>query len=298
MTVNLYKDPKSYSFSKYLDFIARNTAIVCDRLDTLGPIQAYLASLHSLESQRFINEEKERNSKKAKLWLFGYKVYSQHEEDGMIAEIFKRIGITTGFFVEIGVQSGIECNTVKLLVEGWGGLWIEGSTEDVRKASKIQHQFDKLVIKEEFATAENINTLLQPYSSEEIDLLSIDIDYNDYWIWKALTVAKPRVVIIEYNALWPPPNSFVTPYDPEVAWDGTNYYGASLEAMTKLATSKGYSLIGCNFAGTNAFYIRNDLINAFKEFQPFSAEKHYEPVRFTVRPTLGHQTRIGPYKRT
>ncbi len=140
----------------------------------------------------------------------------------------------------------------------------------------------------------------------ELDLLSIDIDYNDYWIWRALTVVKPRVVIIEYNASFPPPISLVVPYEPKATWQvGTNYSGASLEAMTRLAHTKGYSLIGCNFTGINAFYVRNDLIRDDIFLKPFTAERHYEPLRLDVnrdivRPTIhmgleGHASKIGPY---
>ena len=72
----------------------------------------------------------------------------------------------------------------------------------------------------------------------EIDLLSIDIDYNDYWVWKAIEVVKPRVVVVEYNATLPPPLSLVVPYAPATAWDGSNYFGASLEALARLGTTK------------------------------------------------------------
>ena len=87
----------------------------------------------------------------------------------------------------------------------------------------------------------------------EIDLLSIDIDYNDYWIWKAVTAVSPRVVVIEYNATLRPPMSLVVPYDPACMWDGTNYFGASLEALVRLGRDKGYRVVACNYTGVNAF---------------------------------------------
>ena len=148
----------------------------------------------------------------------GFKVYSQSDEDGIIQEIFNRIGTTNRTFIEFGVETGIECNSVKLLVEGWSGLWIEASDP---YAAEIQNRFGrfvangKLVLSQNTVTAENINPLLEQAGvTGEIDLLSIDIDYNDYWIWKAITAVSPRVVVIEYNATLRPPMSLVVPYDP------------------------------------------------------------------------------------
>jgi len=131
----------------------------------------------------------------------GFKVYSQSDEDGIIQEIFNRIHATNRTFIEFGVETGIECNSVKLLVEGWSGLWIEASAPYV---AEIQNRFGsfiangKLVLSQNMATAENINALCEQAGvTGEIDLLSIDIDYNDYWIWKAVTAVSPRVVVIE-----------------------------------------------------------------------------------------------------
>ena len=100
-------------------------------------------------------------------------------------------------------------------------------------------------IKKEKVDASNINFLLAKYSvPREFDLLSIDIDSNDYYVWKALEGYSPRIVVIEYNASFPPTESKTIKYDPNFVWDGTNYYGASLLALKKLGQSKGYILIG------------------------------------------------------
>ena len=172
-----------------------------------------------------------------RLFRHGFKVYSQSDEDGIIQEIFNRIGATARTFIEFGVETGIECNSVKLLVEGWSGLWIEGSAPC---ATEIQNHFGafiangKLRLSQNMVTAENINALFeQAGATGDIDLLSIDIDYNEYWVWKAIAAVKPRVVVIEYNATLRPPMSLVVPYDPARMWDGTNYFGASLEALVR-----------------------------------------------------------------
>ena len=112
----------------------------------------------------------------------------------------------------------------------------------------------------------------------EIDLLSIDIDFNDYWVWKAVNAVNPRAAVIEYNAGLRPPLSLTVPYQPNRSGDGTNFFGASLEAMVRLGAQKGYRIVGCNISGSNAFFVREDLC-AGHFLEPATAEEHYEPPR-------------------
>jgi len=146
----------------------------------------------------------------------GYKVYSQNDEDGIIQEIFRRIGTTNKTFVEIGIQDGMECNTHYLLFLGWHGVWIEASEAC---ADAIKRKFDYVInngilkVINEFVTRENINDLLVGAElPEEVDLLSIDIDGNDYYIFEAISSVKPRVILIEYNGKFPPECSWKMPY--------------------------------------------------------------------------------------
>jgi len=240
-----------------------------------------------------------RHADPKRLLRYGFKTYSQSDEDGIIQEIFNRIGTSNRTFVEFGVESGIECDSVKLLVEGWRGLWLEGSPTRITQIRKNFQAFldeRRLAVNEAFVAAENIDALLEQGGvTGEIDLLSIDIDNNDYWVWKAITVIQPRVVVIEYNAALRPPLSLVVPYDPERRWDGSNYFGASLEALVRLGRSKGYRVVGCNFSGANAFFVRDDIAgNHFLD--PAKAGEHYEPPRYFF-PMLkgGHSPRPGPY---
>jgi hypothetical protein len=216
---------------------------------------------------------KPRNAEPKRLLRYGFKVYSQSDEDGIIQEIFRRVGTTTKTFIEFGVDTGNECNTAKLLVEGWRGLWIEASTPnvaDIRKNFVAFLHEPKLKLVENLVTAENINALLkQAEMTGEVDLLCIDIDCNDYWVWKAIEVTNPRVVVIEYNATLRPPLSLVVPYEPTRHWDGSNYFGASLEALVRLGRAKGYRLVGCNFSGANAFFVRDNICgDRFLERRP------------------------------
>jgi hypothetical protein len=254
-----------------------------------------------LQVMRAWDEEmaKPRHADPKRLLRHGFKVYSQNDEDGILQEIFRRIGAASRTFVEFGVETGVECNTAKLLIEGWRGLWIEGNPESVSAMVKNFAPFiaaGKLAVRTSRITAENINELVEKGGMRgDIDLLSIDIDYNDYWVWKAIEVVRPRVVVIEYNASLRPPLSLAVPYDPQEHWDGSNFYGASLEALVRLGTAKGYRIVGCSIAGVNAFFVRAELCGN-KFLEPATAQEHYEPPRhyFHLLPA-GHQSRPGPF---
>jgi hypothetical protein len=242
---------------------------------------------------------KPRHADPKRLLRYGFKVYSQNEEDGIIQEIFKRVGTTNRTFVEFGVETGIESNTTKLLVEGWRGLWIDAMPMHVAAIrTTFAHKLadSTLKVRESFVTAENINALIvEAGIGGDIDLLSIDIDNNDYWVWKAITSIDPRVVVIEYNATLRPPMSLVVPYNPNQTSDGSNYFGASLEAFVRLGRDMGYSIVGCNFSGSNAFFVRSDLVGDHF-LQPATAEEHYEPARyFFSNLRSGHRANLGPF---
>ena len=226
-----------------------------------------------------------------RLLRHGYKVYSEGMEDGILAEIFRRIGETNRRFVEIGVQDGLECNSAYLLLQGWQGTWIEGDAGNTLRAREAFSGYP-VTIENKFVTAENANALISIASAgEDPDLLSIDIDSNDYWVWKAVECVRPRVVVIEYNATIPPHIRRTVAY-PVRPWTGSNYFGASLGAMVVLGKNKGYSLVGCSPAGVNAFFVRDDLI-ADKFPRPFTAENHYEPPRYYLSGPSGHRPGFG-----
>jgi len=265
-------------------------SIVYQLLISMRATQAMTAERH------WENElQKPRNADPRRLLRHGYKVFSQNDEDGIIAEIFKRIGIETRTFVEIGVGDGLECNTVRLLLDSWTGMWIESDPAAIKAIRNgiCPGYKNSLVVMEALVTAANVNRLIGDQGS--LDLLSIDIDFNDYWVWKAVE-AKPRVVVIEYNATWRPPLSVTVPYDANGGWNGTSYHGASLEAMVRLGNEKGYKLVGCNYTGSNAFFVRDDLVSD-KFMEQFTAEEHYEPLRYAFWLLNGHVPGMGPLVR-
>lgn len=219
-------------------------------------------------------------------------VFSQYGEDGIIQEIFNRIGTTNKYFIEFGVENGLECNSTNLLYKDWQGLWIEGSKQSCREVNERFSDLigqGKLAIKNAFITAENIESIFKEGGAPaEPDMLSIDIDYNDYHIWKAVTDFKPRMVVVEYNSTFRPDTRFIVPYKATHMWDNSSFFGASLLSFQELADEKGYCLVGCSFAGTNAFFVRKDLVSDLFE-APFTAENHYEPTRFFLYYKAGHR---------
>jgi hypothetical protein len=235
-----------------------------------------------------------RNAEPKRLLRYGYRVFSQNDEDGIIEEIFSRIGTTDRTFIEIGVDNGSECNTLNLLAQDWRGTWFERNAIAVAQA---RHRLSRIIsgnrlrIEQVAVTRENVDRLLRDTAvSLQPDLLSIDIDGNDYWVWGAITSIKPRVVIIEYNAVWRPPASIAMKYNADHTWtEGDVNNGASVSALEKLGRDKGYSLVGCCFAGVNAFFVATDRC-AELFAAPFTGENHYEP----LRPFLLH----NPFRRT
>lgn len=218
---------------------------------------------------------------------FGYKVYSENDEDGILQELFRRIGTETKEFIEFGVGNGLECNSHYLLHCGWHGLWIEGDSSSCRQ---IGYRFrpviktGRLKVKHAFITRENIDKLIACNRNADRkesapDFMSIDIDGNDWYVWEAVKSVRPRLVCIEYNGKFPPDMNWKQAYDRKHKWDHTDWQGASLKAMELLGRKKGYVLVGTNLRGANAFFVREDLYLKESFFEGDTAEKLYNPYR-------------------
>lgn len=222
------------------------------------------------------------------LTRFDSRVYSQFGQDGWIAKIFNRIGTTNRFFIEIGIEDGTECNSRLLLEQGWTGVWIDGGSK-VPRAKENFLTFivqGNLQIVEQFVTIENVNDILDAAGvPTDIDFLSVDTDMNTSHIWRAIN-RTARVVDVEYNASLPCSVSLEVPYDPKGVWSGGNFFGASLKTMEHIGLDKNMSLVGCELAGVDAFFVHNDFKDQFQA--PFSAEFHREPCRYDLQAGRGH----------
>lgn len=259
------------------------------------------ASVAQLEDHRRALLESPRNADDRRLLKYGYRVYSQSDEDGILHEILHRIGDGGRRFVEIGAGDGFENNTLFLLIQGWRGVWIEGSSRKVTSAKK-HHEAEiaegRLQVVEQYATAANIDETIKRFSPGELDVLSVDIDGNDYYVLGAIRAVAPRVIVAEYNAKFPPDVRWIMEHNEAHRWDSTDYFGASLKALEILLLERGYFLVGCNLLGTNAFFIRKDLVRDPPFCAPFSAENHYEPARYFLLQAFhsGFPAGFGPYR--
>jgi hypothetical protein len=224
-----------------------------------------------------------------RLSLYDHSACSQNGEDGVIREVFRRVGTTDRTFVEVGAGDGKENNTAFLRAQGWTGFWIDGDPAFVQVVKKSRYdEGGRLKWSVSMVTRENAASLLGRMGvPAEFDLLSIDIDQNTYYIWDGLREYRPRVVVVEYNASLPADPDRKVDYGPDRVWDFTHNFGASLKAFEKLGRELGYSLVGCDLTGINAFFVRDDLVE--DHFAgPFTAENHYEPPRYVLFGRRGH----------
>lgn len=207
-----------------------------------------------------------------------FKVSSQWGEDGIVEHLIRHVPIERNTFVEFGVQDYSEANTRFLLVHhNWSGLVIDGSPDNIERI-RLDSIYWRFNLKAEcaFITRDNIDSIISGHGiAGDIGILSIDIDGNDYWVWKSIECIAPRIVIAEYNALFGPHAAVSVPYDQDFvrgrAHYSNLYWGCSLAALEMLGRQKGYSLVGCNSAGNNAFFVRNDVVGALPVHKPVDA---------------------------
>ncbi len=188
----------------------------------------------------------------------GAKYFSQFDEDGILLEILRRLGLSrAGRFVEIGVGDGTENNTLILLALGWSGVWLGAEPLAWTPSGK------RLTFRQAFVTTDNLDTMLGDVGC---DVFSLDVDGNDYWIARrALERLAPRVIVVEYNAKFPPPIRFVMPYAPDHRWDGSDWFGVSLASWVDLLSESGYALVCCSYCGLNAFFVQQSDIHRFAD---------------------------------
>lgn len=201
-----------------------------------------------------------------------FKVFSQFGEDGILQYLINNIEIPNKIFIEFGVSNYLESNTRFLLMnDNWQGLILDGSQENINAIKNdrlyYRHQLTAL---NSFITKDNINEIIKSnINTEDIGLLNIDIDGNDYWIWNEINVIKPRIVVCEFNSLFGNKYPITIPYQSDFnvvrAHYSCQYFGASLPALCKLADEKGYDFIGCDSEGVDSFFVRKDLLHSIRK---------------------------------
>ncbi len=224
---------------------------------------------------------------------YGNKVFSQSDEDGITLEICKRLKLEKGIFIEFGVANGMENNTLALLASGWKGEWFGGEDILFDTSSSSRLEFTKVWI-----TRENIfqlvNSAIKRLENNNLDLISLDLDGNDYYFIKELLSkgVLPKVFIVEYNAKFIPPIHFTIDYDPQNIWKGDDYQGASLALLNDLFLKYNYKLVCCNSAtGSNAFFVRKDFERHFDDV-PKNIDDIFVTLNYNLYNYFGHKNSI------
>ena len=274
---------------------------ICEEIRRGNQLQAEqtqrLEKLHAIHAHAFelqvLNQDRYKDPKR--LARYELSAFSQAGEDGIINEIFRRIGTADRTFLEIAAGYGDENCTRFLLTKGWRGVWVEGSEKRLavlRANFKPFIDASALRVVSEFITESNVvERVSQQLFAEELDLLSLDIDRNTYHILKPLLALKPRAIVVEYNAVFPPEIDWKVQAGPDKMWDGSTLFGASLKAFETLASDADYNLVGCDLTGVNVYFVRKDLCGDHF-VSPYTAEEHFEPPRFFLIPKRGtHHSR-------
>lgn len=205
-----------------------------------------------------------------------FKVFSQFGDDGIIQYLLQQVDIPEDkrTFIEFGVQDYQESNTRFLLMnDNWSGLILDGSAGNIGKiVADTQFWRHDLTAVAAFIDRANVNDLFARNGFKgEIGLLSVDIDGNDYWVWEAIDVVNPIIVVCEYNSVFGAEHAVTIPYDPAfqrgAAHYSNLYWGVSLKALCLLASRRGYAFVGCNSAGNNAYFIRRDKLGSLKSLE-------------------------------
>ncbi len=198
-----------------------------------------------------------------------FSVFSQFGDDGIIQWLIHHLDIPNKTFIEFGVEDYSESNTRFLMMnDNWSGFVMDGSNKNINKLkSQYYYWRHDLAAQAVFITRDNINSLIAEQNfQEDVGLLHIDLDGNDYYVWKAINVINPVIVIVEYNSLFGIDRPISVIYDDGFVRKNAHYsnlfWGTSLLSLNNLAREKGYSFIGCNSAGNNAYFVRNDKLNS------------------------------------
>jgi hypothetical protein len=242
-----------------------------------------------LTNQNYNNQKNTENP----LNHYGLKCFSQSDEDGITIEIIKRINIYNGTYAEYGVGNGTENNTLILAALGWSGFWIGGENLLFRHEKLSKFKYFKTWITKENAF-EYYSRGLDSIKKKGVDLLSIDLDGNDYYILEELLKKgiEPKIIISEYNAKFPPPILFKIKYNPSHYWKSDDYFGASLSTLSFLLNKYNYFLVCCNsHTGANTFFIHKNYQDKFRDL-PTDIRKIYMPPKYYLNSKYGHPISI------
>jgi hypothetical protein len=263
-----------------------------DRLD--GRVDALVEAIGRVEARQL-------EGIRGPLQDHEFRVYSHSGEDGILQFLTANIETPRKTFVEFGVEDYREANTRYLVANcGWMGLVMDGDPANIKQIRRSPLYWNSnLRAEDAFVTRENVDTLLTDFGFlGDLGLLSVDVDGNDYWVFNAITVVRPRIAVVEYNHRFGPTRSVTIPYDPGFVrrHDDPSWLvcGTSLAAIVKAAHRKGMSLVGCNSFGNNAFLVRDDVKPAW--MPALTAEEGFVAGKFRETMVVAGEARPLSYE--
>lgn len=236
-----------------------------------GNVERLMASLEQVKlNQGKLLSRANLSLNSTSLQDYEFKVFSQWGEDGIIQKLISTVEIKSKTFIEFGVEDFTESNCRFLMTNNnWSGFIMDGSAANIARIEDSQFYWaHELQAVQAFINRDNVNDLLKLSGfADDLAILSIDIDGIDYWVLEAIDQRfLPRILIVEYNAVFGCDRAISVPYDPQfnrtIHHYSNLYFGASLPAFAHLAGKRGYDLVGTNSAGGNAFFVRRDLMNS------------------------------------
>lgn len=198
-------------------------------------------------------------------------------DEGVIEYLMSVIKPVNKYCIEFGARDGLRAHVHFLIKKyNYSALLLEGNPVAAQRLKNNFSNNSNVSTAHSFITRENIEDTFVKYNVPQSPaILLIDMDGNDYHIWKAITHYSPQAVSIEFNPSFEPPEKFVIDYQEDFMWSGDDYYGASIASMVELAKDKGYELVHCSSGGDNLFFVKNDHFGKF-DITNNSAEEFYQ----------------------
>lgn len=227
-----------------------------------------------LLGQAAITASRTQHSKLINLWDAEVKVYSQWGEDGILDFICETIGLAKPRVLEIGAGNFSECNSRFLAEFRNASVMAVDARADLMLTQLGSLKWkNHIELHNEWITPENINDIIDLAFKRfnRVDIFSLDLDGNDFWILEKANLASFKVIVLEYNALFGSKHEVTVPRDDK--FDRRNkhfsglYYGASLKAFVSLLRSKDFMFIGTNRSCVNAFFIKKNLHSKFHSLE-------------------------------
>lgn len=241
-----------------------------------------ISNFHFLIGQNAILASRSMSEKFQNLWDAEVKVFSQWGEDGILDYLCESLDLSKPRVLEVGAGNFSECNS-RFLAENRNASVVAVDGRDDLISSMSKHSLmwkNHIFAVQEWVTPLNINKVINTAreSMLGIDIFSLDLDGNDYWILEAANLQHVSIVVVEYNPLFGSKLSVSVPRNDK--FDRTSkhfswlYYGASLGAFIQILSQKGFVFVGSNRVGSNAFFVKEDLVKKIKLSLPVDLSRH------------------------